>query len=554
MGTGTLDMKQVQRAHLTVLTLTHDIQSVTGGKSFYETNQGALSIPLLGPSEAPLTPLRGFMSLIPKAGGSKTHPVLVLGHRDSSGDRDSVMSSLAFLGSNRTLHLGFYQNGAANTGLSGLDHGRLEATIFSQALSAVGRTEMPDDLSASGHTMCGIGAAYLSMKPSPGPDTRPAKPGSTRRNIYMGAAEDVTDAGYASPDPEYRPLMLQYEDGDQVEQREMFLTPSLAIQKFHRKTDGALIISGQAQSFGSGDKTFGGTIRAKRFVSSHDAGAFLSKVQATTLSAYQYIGVSTELGEESLGSFHFLLGQSGQTTPDHPGDSDQVVFWAEANKVQKDQTRNSYWAETESGGDALPVPLVRFAKEVDGTDTHALASDRGMMRMATRSMEARHGHSNGFDGATAATIGENSLFGASNIIDFQAAAAVIIPSLIIQTSSRPVTGTLQVRIGTIGTSAMTQRTRSKGFIAEFTIDLSTEAGNADHVELIGQLGHAEVMAGPIFIQRTVANGCKIYIDLAYSGSDASDFADARIGGEYTQIGAEFIHEQTDANGPITPDD
>lgn len=548
---GLIDVAQVKRPATKVVTLANDLQQIRGGKTFYQLDPGD-AVPPYGFSEAPGTPLRGVGD-VPEVPAVDTFKEtdLYLARRKSDTERDFLMSSLTLDGANRAAHIGFLQNSDQGTG--GLDIGYVACVGVDTAASPDVPGNIPDDV--EGHPAVrplGVSAAYLRMKESfPDVGIRPTDPVAGVVHVLPRPQQLATDLGLTLPNAGYRPIVLQYDAGE-----ELILTKELGDQLYHKPADGQLIISGQNQSFGAGDKTFDGRIIARKFITTNDPDPMINRVLASSVTAYQFIGVSTAVGEESDSDFHILLGQASQTAPAHPGDDDQVVIWAESGTIAKDQVRNSYYAETEGAGADLPVVLMKFPKEVDGTDTHVVASDRGMMRMATRTFEARHGHAFGFDGTTAAIIGVNSTYGAAQMIQFDAAAAIVIPSLILQTSSRPVTGTLQVKItskdpGTIGANP----TRSKGLVAEFTVDLSAEAGNADHVQLVGL--HNDPgggIAGPVFIQRTVANACRLYIQFAYSGAVAGDFGTPRVGGEYTQIGAEFIHEQTDANGPITPGD
>lgn len=544
-GGGTVDAKQIKNIEDIAVVTDETIQDLQGGKTFFEyADADSGLVPAFGRSDAPKSPGRfvGTRYTAP-SGASYLYPQLIGACRVSNGDRGYRMSGLALAGYQRTAQIGFFQNVTEGTGrdVGYLDLG--STMRISGAPTAIAECGRPDGSSAYAARL-GLATDYLKLRPFASSVTeRPHHPEVDTAILFVGSDADLTAFGHTAPNSSFRPLLALFDNGAGGNFVDILPTQGLSDARYWRQNQGALVVSGQSQNFGAGDKTFGGSLALGGLTVSGDA----------TLSGLLTVTDGITQSAAAAQNFLLLLGASDQEVPDEGAvDTVQVGLFVKSGEVTSGTERNSYYAETEESGDPIAVPLMLLGKSVDGSRLHPIASERGMMRLAPKSVEALPGAAYGINGDVAMAVGSTSTYGAAQQVDFAAADAVIITSLALLVSARPVTGALLVRITTRDPGAMTfPTTRSAGFVAEFVLALDSGAQPSDHVQLVGHTDGAGGLAGPLVIQRTAAAGCRLFVQLAYDG-DGAEFETPVLGGEYVQIGAEFMHRTADADGPAQP--
>lgn len=551
---GMIRAAQIKDPSSVAVTTDATVQSVRGGKTFYQL--GALdAVPSFGYAQATQTPGRFVGDSDDPTGSTYKYVDAVVADRLINASRGYWMSAVAFAGYARYAALGFHQYAGEN---AINDVGYLDLVACPQtggAPAEVADFGVPDDVASPWRWRAGLSAGYWRyVSLGTAVTDSPQKPATNAANVYAVTKAALATFGLAQPAGNYLPLIKQYDNGAGGSSYALMIDSAVGDLRYWRQTDGAVVTTG-GQTF-SGLKSFAAGVLVDSLDLYTADGTAEGTVRAGHLRATSSIAQDDSF-PGIADDFYLELGRETQAIPDSPAKA-KVRLYCKTGELTGGEPRNSYYEELQDPGDPLAVPFIRFAKPVDGTDIHAVASDRAVGRVASRAFSAGPGHTYGLAGEDALAIGVSDVYGAVYEVDFAAAAAVLIADLSILCASVPASGTVKVRLTTKAPGSMTfPASRQDGFIAELTIDLAANPKPADHVPVVGaqDVDNKGVWPGPIVVVRTPADDCKLYVQVAYSGGSVAGFgANPKLGGQYVQTGIEAFAHLTRQAGPMTPSD
>ena len=551
---GTVRAGQITGFSSVVVTVDAAAQTIRGGKTFFQLGE-LDATPSFGYAQAPETPGRFVGDSGAPSGSTYKYADLVVADRLSNAHRGYWMSAIAWAGYARYAAVGFHQYASEN-GVN--DVGYLD--VLACPSSGVGVPSetttfgVPDDPASAWRWRAGFSAGYLRL-PSLGTavTNSPQKPATNATNLFAVTKAALATFGLSQPAGNYLPLIHQYDNGSGGSSYGLVIDSVVGDLRYWTQTVGMVVTTG-GQTF-SGLKSFASGVLADSLDLYTADGSARGSVRASKLVAIEAIEQDDTLAYGT--NFYLQLGNDNQVVPDAPP-KNKVRLFCRSGALGADEPRNSYYEELQDSGDPLAVPFMRFAKAVDGTDVHAVASDRAVGRIASRAFSAGPGATYGLAGDAPLDIGVSDAYGAVYEVDFSAAAAVLLSNLSLLCSTTPASGTLRIRLTTQDPGGMTfPATRAQGFLGVITIDLAEAPATTDHVDFLGYLdaeGRGAV-AGPLVLVRTPTDGCRLYAQLAYSGANAADFgADPTLGGQYVQTGMEEFAHPMRQQGPMTPAD
>lgn len=545
---------QIKDPATIALTTDNTVQSSRGGKTFYQLDP-LDPLPSFGYAQATQTPGRFVGDSAAPSGATYKYVDAVVADRLLNGSRGYWMSAVAFAGYTRYAALGFHQYAGEN---AINDVGYLDLLACAQtggAPAEVANYGVPDDVASPWRWKAGMSAGYWRyVSLGTAVADSPQKPATNAVNLYAVTKAALATFGLAQPAGNYLPLIKQYDNGAGGSSYALVIDSAVGDLRYWRQTDGVVMTTG-GQSF-SGAKSFADGVLSDNLDLYTVDGSANGVLRGGNLVALSSIVQDDTLPGVGL-DFAIEIGRDGQLVPDAP-DKNKVRLYCKTGELTGGEPRNSYYEELQDPGDPLAVPFMRFAKPVDGTDVHAVASDRAVGRIASRAFSAGPGHTYGLAGDAALTIGVSDVYGAVYEVDFSAAAAVMIADLSLLCSAVPGSGTLKLRLTTKPPGGMTfPASRQDGFLAEIIIELAADPTPGDHVPFLGaqDLDAKGLLPGPLLIVRTPGDACKLYAQLAYSGANALDFgAEPTLGGQYVQTGIEAFAHLARQAGPMTPAD